>query len=54
LVVETDDGAVEFYKRCGFKMVGKRKSPHGVIRYRLGWHAPMPKAPGDTSDGVCG
>ena len=44
LVVETDDDAVGFYKRCGFKLVGKRKHPSGTIRYRLGWHAPLPKA----------
>jgi ribosomal protein S18 acetylase RimI-like enzyme len=54
LVVETDDDAVEFYKHCGFKIVGKRKLPNGVTRYRLGWHAPMPKAPGDESEGNCG
>lgn len=43
LVVETDDDALGFYKACGFKLVGKRKSPGGVVRYRLGWHAPVPK-----------
>jgi ribosomal protein S18 acetylase RimI-like enzyme len=43
LVVETDDDALGFYKRCGFKLVGKRKHPSGTIRYRLGWHAPLPQ-----------
>jgi ribosomal protein S18 acetylase RimI-like enzyme len=43
LVVETDDDAVGFYKACGFKLVGKRKRPDGTVRYRLGWHAPLPK-----------
>jgi ribosomal protein S18 acetylase RimI-like enzyme len=43
LVVETDDEALGFYKACGFKLVGKRKRPDGVVRYRLGWHAPSPK-----------
>jgi ribosomal protein S18 acetylase RimI-like enzyme len=43
LVVETDDDAVGFYKACGFKLVGKRKRPDGVVRYRLGWHAPLTK-----------
>jgi ribosomal protein S18 acetylase RimI-like enzyme len=46
LVVETDDGAVGFYNACGFKLVGKRTRPDGVVRYRLGWHAPLPKPPG--------
>jgi ribosomal protein S18 acetylase RimI-like enzyme len=44
LVVETDDETVGFYKACGFKLVGKRKRPDGVVRYRLGWHAPLPQA----------
>lgn len=43
LVVETDEDAVGFYKRCGFKLVGKRTQPDGTVRYRLGWHAPLPK-----------
>src|SRR4051812_2787709 len=43
LVVETDDDALGFYKRVGFKLVGKRKHPSGAIRYRLGWHAPLPE-----------
>ena len=41
LVVETDEHAVDFYKTCGFKIVGRRKHPSGVLRYRLGWHAPQ-------------
>src|SRR5690554_4974734 len=40
LTAETDDDALEFYKKCGFKMVGRRKHPSGVFRYRVGWHAP--------------
>jgi ribosomal protein S18 acetylase RimI-like enzyme len=48
LVVETDDEAVGFYRACGFKLVGKRKRPDGVTRYRLGWHAPLPKPAGAT------
>lgn len=43
LVVETDEDALGFYKRVGFKLVGKRKHPSGTIRYRLGWHAPLPE-----------
>ena len=55
LVVETDDDAVGFYKRCGFKLVGKRKHPSGAVRYRLGWHAPMPKVTvaSDQNAGTC-
>jgi ribosomal protein S18 acetylase RimI-like enzyme len=45
LVVETDDEALGFYRACGFKLVGKRKRPDGGVRYRLGWHAPLPKPP---------
>lgn len=40
LTAETDNDALEFYKKCGFKMVGRRKHPSGVFRYRVGWHAP--------------
>lgn len=40
LIAETDDDALQFYKKCGFKMVGRRKHPSGVFRYRVGWHAP--------------
>jgi ribosomal protein S18 acetylase RimI-like enzyme len=43
LVVETDEAGLGFYKACGFKLVGKRKRPDGGVRYRLGWHAPLPK-----------
>lgn len=47
LVVETDEETLAFYKRCGFKLVGKRRRPDGTMRYRLGWHAPLPRASGD-------
>lgn len=40
LTAETDDEALGFYKACGFKMVGRRRHPSGVFRYRVGWHAP--------------
>lgn len=46
LVVETDEDAVGFYKTCGFKVIGRRKHPSGTLRYRLGWHAPIPRAEG--------
>jgi ribosomal protein S18 acetylase RimI-like enzyme len=56
LVVETDDESVGFYKACGFKLVGKRKRSDGGVRYRLGWHAPLPKPvvpPISTNQGAC-
>ncbi len=40
LTAETDDDGLGFYKACGFKMVGRRKHPSGVFRYRVGGHAP--------------
>jgi len=40
LVVETDDDSLGFYKKCGFKLVGRRVTSDGRTRYRLGWHAP--------------
>lgn len=53
LVVETDDEALPFYKAVGFKMVGKRKGPDGSARYRLGWHAPLPKPDGTPGEVPC-
>lgn len=51
LVVETDDDALGFYKTCGFKLVGRRISPEGRVRYRLGWHAPgLRDKVGSTTD----
>ncbi len=44
LTAETDDDALGFYRKCGFKMVGRRKQPSGTLRYRVGWHAPRPGA----------
>jgi ribosomal protein S18 acetylase RimI-like enzyme len=53
LVVETDEDALAFYKRVGFKMVGKRKHASGATRYRLGWHAPLPKPDGSPGTEPC-
>lgn len=50
LTAETDDDSMGFYKTCGFKMVGRRKHPSGVFRYRMGWHAPRG---GHDSDETC-
>jgi GNAT superfamily N-acetyltransferase len=48
LTVEADEQCAEFYKACGFKIVGRRPDPDGGFRYRLGWHAPRPR-PTDPS-----
>lgn len=40
LTAEASDDALGFFKKCGFKMVGRRKQPSGEFRYRVGWHAP--------------
>jgi ribosomal protein S18 acetylase RimI-like enzyme len=53
LVVEADDSNLGFFKSCGFKLVGKRKGPDGSPRYRLGWHAPIPKPGGAPGEVVC-
>lgn len=52
LVVEADEATFPFYKRVGFKLVGKRKAADGSARFRLGWHAPMPK-PGSPDEVIC-
>jgi GNAT superfamily N-acetyltransferase len=44
LTVEADEACTEFYKACGFKIVGRRPDPGGGFRYRLGWHAPTPRS----------
>ena len=43
LVVETPEGAVGFFKTCGFKIVSRRVPPGGKPRFKLGWHAPRPQ-----------
>ena len=53
LVVETSEATLPFYKAVGFKMVGKRKGADGAARYRLGWHAPLPKADGTPGEAPC-
>lgn len=52
LVVEADESSLAFFKKVGFKMVGKRKGPDGVARYRLGWHAPIPH-PDGSGKAIC-
>jgi ribosomal protein S18 acetylase RimI-like enzyme len=49
LAAETDEDALGFYKACGFKLVGRRPHPSGVIRYRVGWHAPGVRFKGGTT-----
>lgn len=53
LVVEADDQTLPFYKAVGFKLVGKRKGPNGAPRYRLGWHAPLPRPDGTPGEARC-
>ncbi len=52
LVVETDDEGLPFYKACGFKLFGKRPHPSGVVRYRLGWHAPGVRFEGGSTNAL--
>jgi ribosomal protein S18 acetylase RimI-like enzyme len=52
LVVETDDDALAFYRRCGFKLVGRRTLANDVVRYRLGWHAPGLRFKGGSTAAV--
>ena len=48
LVIGVDEAALPFAKAVGFKMVGRLKRPDGTVRYRMGWHAPMPQPDGST------
>ena len=48
LVIGVDEGGLPFAKAVGFKMVGRLKRPDGTVRYRMGWHAPMPQPDGST------
>jgi len=48
LVIGVDEGALPFAKAVGFKMVGRLNRPDGSVRYRMGWHAPMPQPDGST------
>ena len=48
LVIGVDEATLPFVKAVGFKMVGKLKKPDGSVRYRMGWHAPMPQPDGST------
>lgn len=52
LVAESDEEGLPFYKACGFKMVGRRKQPNGVFRYRIGWHAPGLKFKGGSTNAL--
>lgn len=48
ITLQTLESELPFYKKVGFKLVSRRKDEHGRTVYRLGWHAPTPKAPGST------
>ncbi len=49
VIAETDDQGLKFYKACGFKVFGRRVHPSGVVRWRIGWHAPGAAFKGGTS-----
>ncbi|MEJ7839200.1 MAG: GNAT family N-acetyltransferase [Thermomicrobiales bacterium] len=54
LVAETDEDGLDFYKACGFKLVGRRKQPSGAFRYRIGWHAPGLRFKGGSTNALEG
>ena len=46
MTVEAEETTVGWFQRVGFRMVGRKPTPHG-LRYRLGWYAPRrPDEPG--------
>ena len=48
VVIGVDEGTLPFVKAVGFKMVGRLTRPDGSVRYRMGWHAPMPQPDGSS------
>ena len=40
VVAETPEELMPFFKEVGFKKFGRRKSPNGEPRFRVGWHTP--------------
>lgn len=50
LTVESTEETAGFYQACGFRVIGKRRSPDGSVRYRLGWHAPRPQPASGTRE----
>lgn len=50
MVVETGEETMPFFTAIGFKKFGRRKSPNGEVRYRVGWHTPGQRTTTGASD----
>jgi ribosomal protein S18 acetylase RimI-like enzyme len=40
MTLETDDNGKGWFEDIGFRTVGRRSTPGGGFRYRMGWYAP--------------
>ena len=40
MTLEADESGKGWYQSIGFRTVGRRPSPNGGFRYRMGWYAP--------------
>ena len=50
MTLEADESGKGWYESIGFRTVGRRPSPGGGFRYRLGWYAP--RLPQEAGYGV--
>jgi len=47
MTVQADESLKGWFEGIGFRVVGRKRGPDGVMRYRLGWYAPrLPKEAG--------
>lgn len=47
MTVETEEPLKGWFEGIGFRVVGQKPGPDGVMRYRLGWYAPrLPREAG--------
>jgi len=52
MTVEVDESVKGWFEGIGFRMVGRRSSPGGDFRYRMGWYAPrLPQEAGYGAHG---
>jgi ribosomal protein S18 acetylase RimI-like enzyme len=52
MTVEVDESAKGWFEGIGFRTVGRRSSPGGDLRYRMGWYAPrLPQEAGYGAHG---
>jgi ribosomal protein S18 acetylase RimI-like enzyme len=52
MTVEVDESAKGWFEGIGFRTVGRRPSPDGELRYRMGWYAPrLPQEAGYGAHG---